>query len=122
MWTVGLSRNSALVAVALAAVAHCAVSIALFPDFAEQRIGAPHDALAATVYWVLNLPLAWTAAFWMVVTHAIGDLLGVGVHTNLAWVPPLVMSLIQVGGVYLVARGLLRRRRAKQFRVSVAAE
>jgi hypothetical protein len=122
MKMVGFSRNSALVALALTAMVHCAISIALFPDFAAQRIGAPHDALAANVYWVLNLPLAWTAAFWMVVTHAFGDFLGVDLHTNLAWVPPLVMSLIQMGGVYLIAQALLRGRRAKQFGVKVAAE
>jgi hypothetical protein len=114
MKMVGFSRNSALVAVALTAMAHCAVSIALFPDFAEQRIGS-HDALASNVNWVLNLPVAWTAAFWMVVTHAFGDLLGVDLHANLAWVPPLVMSLIQMGGIYLIVRALLRRRRAKQL-------
>jgi hypothetical protein len=113
MKMVGFSRNSALVAVALTAMAHCAVSIALFPDFAAQRISAPHDALAANVYWVLNFPLAWTAAFWGVVTHAFGTLLGVNLHTNLAWVPPLVMSLIQMGGIYLIAQALLRRRRAE---------
>jgi hypothetical protein len=115
MCTVGFNRNSALVAVALTAMAHCAVSIALFPDFAAQRIGAPHDALAANVYWVLNLPLAWTAAFWGLLTHAFGTLLGVDLRTNLAWVPPLVMSLIQMGGIYLIVRALRRRRRATQL-------